>query len=86
MLSRETGYHRPYGQNPYAGYDDVRSSPFLYEVPETPGVPPPMARMPTVDLEGEADLSAYLAVLARRFRGVSPHPRLPACQPPPVGV
>jgi len=30
VLSRDTGYDRPYGQNPYPGYDDVNSAPFLY--------------------------------------------------------
>ncbi len=29
VLSRDTGYQRRYGFNPYAGYDDVASSPFL---------------------------------------------------------
>ena len=53
VLSRETGYNRSYGQNPYAGYDDVDSSPFLYEGPKTPGDLPPMARVITVDAEGE---------------------------------
>ena len=53
VLSRETGYNRTYGQNPYAGYDDVDSSPFLYEGPETPGDLPPMARVITVDAQGE---------------------------------
>lgn len=28
-LSQETGHDRPYGQNPYVGYDDVDSPPFL---------------------------------------------------------
>jgi hypothetical protein len=28
-LSRDTGHSRPYGQNPYAGYDDVDSPPFF---------------------------------------------------------
>ncbi len=49
VLSRETGYDRSYGQNPYAGYDDVDSSPFLYDGPDTPGDLPPMARVITVD-------------------------------------
>lgn len=53
VLSRETGYNRSYGQNPYAGYDDVDSSPFLYEGPKTPGDLPPMARVITVDAEEE---------------------------------
>jgi hypothetical protein len=53
VLSRETGYNRSYGDNPYAGYDDVDSSPFLYEGPDTPGDLPPMARVITVDAEEE---------------------------------
>jgi len=51
VLSRETGYDRAYGQNPYVGYDDVDSSPFLYEGPDAPGDLPPMARVITVDAE-----------------------------------
>jgi thiol-disulfide isomerase/thioredoxin len=54
VLSRETGYRRSYGQNPYTGYDDVNNSPSLYRGPETPGALPPMARVVTVDLNGEA--------------------------------
>jgi hypothetical protein len=53
VLSRETGYDRNYGQNPYAGYDDIDSSPFLYDGPKSPGGLPPMARVITVDAEGE---------------------------------
>jgi hypothetical protein len=30
VLSRETGYSRSYGENPYAGYDNAAESPFLY--------------------------------------------------------
>ena len=30
ILSQDTGFRRPYGQNPYAGYDDINSSPFLF--------------------------------------------------------
>ena len=31
VLSRDTGQSRPYGSNPYVGYDDVDSSPFLFD-------------------------------------------------------
>ncbi len=31
VLSRDTGYERRYGENPYPGYDDVDKAPFLYE-------------------------------------------------------
>lgn len=30
VLSRETGYQRPYGRNPYAGYDEASQRPFLF--------------------------------------------------------
>jgi len=59
VLSRDTGYSRNYGQNPYTGYDDVRRSPFLYRGPETPGTLPAMARVFTVDLNGEAVAYPY---------------------------
>jgi len=59
VLSRETGFSRDYGRNPYAGYDDVKQSPFLYRGPETPGALPPMARVVTVDLNGEAVAYPY---------------------------
>jgi len=58
-LSTKTGYDRSYGKNPYAGYDDVDSSPFLYDGPETPGDLPPMARVIMVDTEEEAVAYPY---------------------------
>ena len=59
VLSRETGFVRDYGRNPYAGYDNINSSPFLFRGPETPGVLPAMARVLTVDLDGEAVAYPY---------------------------
>lgn len=59
VLSRETGFSRDYGRNPYAGYDDVNQSPFLYRGPATPGTLQPMARVLTVDLNGEAVAYPY---------------------------
>jgi len=53
VLSRDTGYERAYGQNPYFGYDDINTPPFLYRGPETPGILPPTARVITLDLNGE---------------------------------
>jgi hypothetical protein len=29
VLTRKTGFSRPYGENPYSGYDDVSSPPFF---------------------------------------------------------
>jgi hypothetical protein len=30
VLTTDTGFNRAYGQNPYPGYDDVNTSPFLF--------------------------------------------------------
>ena len=59
VLSRDTGFDRPYGENPYLGYDDVNNPPFLYRGPETPDVLPPVARVLTIDLNGEAVAYPY---------------------------
>jgi hypothetical protein len=59
VLSRDTGFARPYGRNPYIGYDDINNPPFLYRGPATPGVLPPVARVLTVDLEDEAVAYPY---------------------------
>jgi hypothetical protein len=39
VLSRETGFSRPYGRNPYAGYDRIDRSP-LFAAREDPRLPP----------------------------------------------
>jgi hypothetical protein len=59
VLSRQTGFVRAYGNNPYIGYDDINSSPFLYTGPETPGMLPAVARVLTIDLNGEAVAYPY---------------------------
>jgi hypothetical protein len=59
VLSRQTGFSRSYGNNPYLGYDDINNSPFLYSGPETPGELPAVARVLTIDLNGEAVAYPY---------------------------
>lgn len=59
VLSRETGHLRNYGRNPYVGYDDVNNPPFLYRGPVTPDQLPPVARVLTIDLNGEAVAYPY---------------------------
>ncbi len=66
VLSRQTGFSRPYGQNPYAGYDDVNQSPYIYKSwlssysgPAVPAALLPMTRVLTVDLAGEAVAYPY---------------------------
>ncbi len=64
VLSRDTGYRRDYGRNPYIGYDDVSSSPFLYRGPMD-GRLRPMERVVTVSLNGQ-DVAYPFRVLAER--------------------
>ncbi|MBN1666271.1 MAG: DUF3179 domain-containing protein [Anaerolineales bacterium] len=59
VLSRETGFSRAYGNNPYTGYDDIDQSPFLYQGDPTPGTLPPMARVLTVERNGDAVAYSY---------------------------
>jgi hypothetical protein len=59
VLSRETGFSRTYGINPYVGYDDVTQPPFLYRGPETPGRLPPVARVLALELNGETVAYPY---------------------------
>lgn len=59
VLSRETGFQRSYGDNPYVGYDDVNNPPFLYRGLVTPDSLPPVARVLTIDLNDEAVAYPY---------------------------
>ncbi|MFB6248965.1 MAG: DUF3179 domain-containing protein [Salinibacter sp.] len=52
VLSRDTGYDRPYGQNPYAGYDDIDESPFAYDGSTDDRRLPPKAKVVAVSLDG----------------------------------
>lgn len=61
VLSRETGFSRDYGKNPYFGYDNINQTPFLYDG-ETPEQLPPMARVLTIDLNNEAIAYPYDAL------------------------
>ncbi len=40
VLSRNTGHHRPYGSNPYRGYDSIEDRPFLFFDPVDERLPP----------------------------------------------
>lgn len=58
VLSRDTGHSRNYGRNPYYGYDDINQTPFLFNG-TTPDQLPPMARVLTIDMNGEAVAYPY---------------------------
>lgn len=69
VLSPVTGARRRYGANPYVGYDDPRTRPFLYDGPATPNQLPQLARVIGVELNGEAVAYAYDALA--RVRAVN---------------
>jgi hypothetical protein len=68
VLSRKTGHPRSYGQNPYAGYDSIDASPFLYRGPND-GRLRPMERVVTVSIG--ADDVAYPFSALQRVRVVT---------------
>lgn len=68
VLSRDTGFDRQYGSNPYPGYDDITSEPFLFEG-EVDGRFTAMTRV--VGIEGESDALAVPLVLLREQGVVS---------------
>jgi hypothetical protein len=64
VLSRETGFSRDYGRNPYEGYDTVGSNPFLYKGP-VDGRLQAVERVVTVSLpEAGLDLAYPLSTLS----------------------
>jgi hypothetical protein len=67
VLSRETGHARPYGTNPYVGYDSA-STPFLFDGP-TGGPLPQIARV--VAFGGEQDPIAVPLDVLREQRVVA---------------
>jgi len=58
VLSRDTGYERPYGENPYVGYDQLDSPPFLFDG-VVDGRLPPKERTVTVKVGADAVAFPY---------------------------
>ncbi len=56
VLSQNTGYNRPYGRNPYGGYDTIEDTPFLFDRKVDERLKP-VERVVTVSV-GESD-AAY---------------------------
>jgi hypothetical protein len=65
VLSRETGHRRNYGNNPYAGYDDINNSPFLLRE-EVPGKIRPMEKVIGVRTENEVKGYTYSVTRERK--------------------
>jgi len=60
VLSRDTGYSRPYGTNPYRGYDRVGDIPFLFTDPVDPRLPA-MERVISVGSDNDYRLYPFSA-------------------------
>ena len=58
VLSRETGFKREYGKNPYAGYDDINSSPIAYRGKNDRQLRP-MEKVIAVEIGGAAKAYPY---------------------------
>lgn len=65
VLSRDTGYSKPYGRNPYSGYDQSER-PFLYRGPEAADDHSPMERVYAVKAGGEWQAYPYTQLRRRR--------------------
>ena len=57
VLSRQTGFERDYGRNPYPGYDDVARAPFLFDGETDPRLP---AQTRVVSVRGQQDSVAIV--------------------------
>jgi hypothetical protein len=68
ILSRETGYSRPYGRNPYVGYDRIGRSPFALSQENTKGLLP-QEQLVTISVAGTD--KAYPHRLTRQMRAIN---------------
>ncbi len=66
VLSRDTGHTRPYGRNPYQGYDRVGQTPFLFNDPIDPRLPA-MERVLSITEQGQHTLYPYSTIEKRKI-------------------
>jgi hypothetical protein len=65
VLSRATGHDRPYGENPYEGYDDVDSSPLFPVANDDDERLPPKERVVFIE-RGDDAVAVPFSVLERK--------------------
>ncbi len=68
VLSRQTGFKRRYGENPYAGYDDINKSPFLFRG-KTDGRLKPMEKVIAIAIGDRS--KAYPYSISRRLQVIN---------------
>ncbi len=69
VLSRDTGHDRRYGENPYPGYDNVDSAPFLFRG-EVDGRLAAVERVLGFEADGEAVAFPYFRLEEKAVGGV----------------
>jgi hypothetical protein len=72
VLTRDTGYERPYGENPYIGYDQSDAPLTGFVTGDVDDRLPPMARVVGVHVQGPSGRAAPLAVATTKLaaRGI----------------
>ena len=75
VLSRDTGFRRNYGDNPYRGYDDINNVPFLLSDPADSRLPA-MERVVNISVNGKHRVYPFSVfgeepVINDKFNGVS---------------
>jgi Protein of unknown function (DUF3179) len=66
VLSRDTGFARPYGENPYVGYDSVDSSPIFPTRSADDDRLPPKERVVFVERGGDAVVVPFSALQKKK--------------------
>jgi hypothetical protein len=67
VLTRNTGFSRPYGQNPYSGYDDASSPPFFPAAHAGDHRLPPKERVVFLERGHEAAVVPFSVLQRRRL-------------------
>jgi len=67
VLDKDTGFSREYGANPYAGYDDVESSPIFATRGDDDDRLPPKERVVYVEVGGEAFALPFASLAEKRL-------------------
>jgi hypothetical protein len=71
VLTRHTGFSRPYGQNPYSGYDDVSKPPFFPVAHANDRRLPPKERVVFLERGRDAAVVAFSTLQRRHHVRVS---------------
>ena len=58
ILSKDTGFRRDYGQNPYVGYDNINDSPFMLKTKVDSRLAP-MIRVATISIDNKNKAYSY---------------------------